>query len=197
MSEPFIIHGGQVYLSAASIKECSVQNAKVQYAPNQDVNEVLARLVEVIRATDLGQGLSGESLEADERAEQKLEEAWMEGAKRAYDAVSLELQSQLLIGASAYAVKRAETENGIPYAAGFVIEGTFPKSEGERKMEQQEARIEALEAELAELKAAGQGPKLGMTIRSNDFVEGVSGWELHKNGLFRIFTPMGLVSSNL
>lgn len=197
MSEPFIIHGGQVYLSAASIMEGSVQSAKVKCVPNQDVNEALARLVEVIRATDLGQELAGKSHEADKRAEQQLEEVWMEGAKRAYEAVSLELQSHLVIGASAYAVKRAETDNGIPYAAGFVVEGTFPKSEGERKMEQQEARIEALEAELAELKAAGQGPKLGMTIRSNDFVEGVSGWELHKNGLFRIFTPMGLVSLNL
>lgn len=195
MSEPFIIHGGQVYLSAASILEGSVQNAKVKCAPNQDVNEVLARLVEVIRATDLGQELAGKPHEPEKSAEQQLEEAWTEGARRAYDAVSLELQSQLLIGASAYAVKRAETENGIPYAAGFVVESTFPKSEGERKLDQQEARIEALEAELSDLKALVQGPKIGMTIRSDDFVEGVSGWELNRDGHFRIFGGMGVVSS--
>lgn len=151
MSEPFIIHGGQVYLSGATIIESSIQNAKVKDEPDQDVSKILERFVEIIRSTDLGQELIGAPQEKG--SDEQLKEAWVEGAKRAYEAVFQDLQSQCLIGASAHRVNVRETEAGIPYAAGFVVESAFPKSEGEKILEQQESRIQELELRYRDLLA--------------------------------------------
>ena len=199
MNNHFIIHGGQVYLSAASIIESSIQNAKVKDAPDQDVSQILERFVEIIRSTDLGRELGLAPKEVHKFASGQVHEACIEGAMQGFLTVLQDFRSQYPAAAPVYAVSTAEAENGMRFASGLALtvgEGfpDFAASQA-RESQEKEDRLALIEQKLNELETRLNGPKIGIAIRSNDFVEGVSGWELNRLGHFRIFGGTGVVSS--
>lgn len=83
-----------------------------------------------------------------------------------------------------YEVKTAETLNGQSYASGVALVGVgtglsegFAEDWAADRLKQ-EARIQALEEQVKELMEQRGYTKVGDTIRSANFVEGVSGWEM-------------------
>lgn len=83
-----------------------------------------------------------------------------------------------------YEVKTAEALNGQRYAAGVAVVGMgagLPEGFAEAwaaERREQEARIQALEDQVKDLAEQRGYTKVGETIRSANFVEGVSGWEV-------------------